>query len=95
MLIEWKEDWIIKLHLDTSHRVWKDKYIKPEGKIIYCYIYSKQFEGKITNLNVGELQPYIKISNKGLQNNLLALSTKKYLQFREYDNGKYLINLLG
>ena len=45
----------MKLHLDDSNKIWKDKRIKPEGKIIYSYLHSKGFEGKITKLNVGEL----------------------------------------
>lgn len=84
-----------KLHLDDSNKIWKDKRIKPEGKIIYSYIYSKGFEGNITNLNVGELQSYISISNKGLINNLKVLEFCKYLLYREYDAGMYTIKLLG
>ena len=37
-----------KLHLDDSNKIWKDKRIKPEGKIIYSYLHSKGFEGKIS-----------------------------------------------
>ena len=86
---------MIKLHLDDSNRIWRDKRIKPEGKIIYSYLHSKRFEGKITKLNVGELQTYVRISNKGLRNNLMALDSCKYLQYREYDTGMYAIQLLG
>lgn len=86
---------MIQLHLDDSNKIWKDKRIKPEGKIIYSYLHSKGFEGKITKLNVGELQAYVKISNKGLKNNLKALEFCEYLLYREYDTGMYTIKLLG
>lgn len=86
---------MIKLHLDESNKIWKDKRIKPEGKIIYSYLHSKRFEGKIIKLNVGELQPYVRISNKGLENNLTTLDYCKYLQYRQYDIGMYAIQLLG
>lgn len=83
------------LHLDDSSRIWKDRKIKPEGKIIYSYIYSKGFEKSITNLNIWEIQPYLKITNKGLKNNLKSLEYGEYIKYREYDDGMYMINLLG
>lgn len=76
-------------------RVWKDKYIKPEEKIIYSYIYAKGFDKLLINLNVGELQQVVKINNVGLKKALQKLANNKYLLFQEYDTGMYTINLLG
>ena len=82
-------------HLEIPSKIWKDKKIKPEGKLIYAYIYSKGIDRIVIDLNVGEIQQVVKISNKGLQNNLKALETCKYVLYKEYDTGMYTINLLG
>jgi hypothetical protein len=76
-------------------RIWKDKHIQPEGKIIYSYIYSKGFDKLLINLNVGELQQVVKINNVGLKKVLQKLESNQYLLFQEYDTGMYTINLLG
>lgn len=76
-------------------KILKDKRIKPEGKLIYSYIYSKGQDRIITNLNVGELQQVVKINNQGLRKNLERLEQSKYLIYKEYDVGMYTINLLG
>ena len=72
-----------------------DKRMKPDGKLIYSYIYAKGQDRIITNLNVGELQKVVKIKNKGLKRNLERLEQLKYLIYKEYDTGMYTINLLG
>lgn len=74
-------------------KIYKDKSIKPEGKIIYEYIYSKGFDRIIVDINVGELQQKLKITNKGLRKNLEKLELGKYLIFKEYDTGMYQIHL--
>ena len=74
-------------------RVWNDKEIKPEGKLIYSYIYSKCFDRIVTNLYVGELQQVVRISNKGLKNNLEKLEKNNYITYEEYANGMYTIGL--
>jgi len=81
--------------LKIPKEIWKDKRIKPEGKLIYTYIYSKGFNRYITDLNVGELQQVVKINNLGLKKNLERLEKLKYLMYQEYDVGMYTINLLG
>lgn len=86
---------MINDYLKVPYKIWKDKRIRPEGKVIYAYIYSKGHDRIITNLNVGELQQVIKISNQGLKKNLEKLETFKYLIFKEYDIGMYSINLQG
>ena len=85
---------MIKLHLDDSNRIWKDKHINPEGKLIYSAIYSKGFDRTVVDINVGELQSVVKINNIGLRKHLNRLEHSKYLQYREYDTGMYQIHLL-
>lgn len=80
---------------DIPTKILKDKRIKPEGKLIYSYIYAKGQDKIITDLNVGELQQVVKINNQGLRKNLERLEQSKYLIYKEYDTGKYTINLLG
>lgn len=81
--------------LEVPKRLWNDKRIKPEGKLIYSYIYSKGQDRIITDLNAGELQQVVRISNQGLKKNLRKLEDYKYLLFKEYSNGMYTINILG
>ncbi len=81
--------------LEVPKRLWNDKRINPEGKLIYSYIYSKGQDRIITDLNVGELQQVVRISNQGLKKNLRKLEDYKYLLFKEYSNGMYTINILG
>jgi len=75
-------------------KVWKDKRVKPEGKLIYSYLYTKSDGRLLTNLNVGELQQVVQISNQGLKRNLEKLEQTKYLFYKEYDVGMYTIHLL-
>lgn len=74
-------------------KMWNDKRIKFETKIIYGYILSKGFDRKFTDLNVGELQQTIPIKRKGLIKNLEKLERYKYLIFDEYDTGMFTISL--
>ncbi len=83
-----------KRHRGIPTKILKDKRIKPEGKLIYSYIYSKGQDKIITDLNVGELQQVVKINNQGLRKNLERLEKSKYLIYKEYDVGMYTINLL-
>ncbi len=76
-------------------KIWKDRHIKPEGKLIYSYIYSKGLDKLIIDLNIGEIQQVVKISNQGLKKNLKKLEDYRYLLFKEYSNGMYTINLQG
>ena len=94
-LIKRKEGKIIIRQLEIPKKILKDKKIKPEGKLIYGYIFTKGFERTITHLNVGELQQLVKISNSGLKKNLEKLESCKYLIYNEYNTGMYMINLLG
>ena len=84
-----------KRHRGIPTKILKDKRIKPEGKLIYSYIYDKGQDRIITDLNVGELQQVVKINNQGLRKKLERLEQSKYLIYKEYDVGMYTINLLG
>lgn len=84
-----------KRHQGIPTKILKYKGIKPEGKLIYSYIYSKGQDRIITDLNVGELQQVVKINNQGLRKKLERLEQSKYLIYKEYDVGMYTINLLG
>lgn len=83
-----------KVQYVVPNKIWKDKRIKPEGKLIYSYIYSQSSDKWLTNLNVGELQQVVQISNQGLKKNLDKLEQTKYLYYKEYDTGMYTIHLL-
>ena len=80
-------------HLEVADSIWKDKRIPKETKLIYSYIYSKGFERIITDINVGEIQRVVNISNIGLRKSLEILEQLKYLIYKEYSNGMYTITL--
>ncbi len=80
-------------HLELPQEIWKDKRIPKETKLIYSYIYSKGFDKFITNINVGEIQQVINIKNEGLRKSLARLEKLKYLIYKEYANGMYIIKL--
>ena len=80
-------------HLELPQEIWKDKRIPKETKLIYSYIYSKGFDKFITDINVGEIQQVINIKNDGLRKSLARLEKLKYLIYKEYANGMYIIKL--
>lgn len=80
-------------HLEVPEIIWKDKRIPKETKLIYSYIYTKGFEKIITDINVGEIQRVVNITNIGLRKSLRILEELKYLIYKEYSNGMYTITL--
>jgi len=80
-------------HLEVADSIWKDKRIPKETKLIYSYIYTKGFERIITDINVGEIQRVVNITNIGLRKSLQILEKLKYLIYKEYSNGMYTITL--
>ena len=80
-------------HLEVADSIWKDKRIPKETKLIYSYIYSKGFERLLTDINVGEIQRVVNITNVGLRKSLELLEQLKYLIYKEYSNGMYTITL--
>ena len=70
-----------------------NKRIPTEAKYIYGYINTKGYNRFIIDINIGELQKYMKIKNKGLRKNLERLEQLKYLIYKEYSNGMYTIKL--
>ena len=84
---------MIKSQLRVVQVIWKDKSIPKEAKYIYTYIYSKGYNRYFTDINVGEIQQTVRITNKGLRKNLEKLEQGKYLVYQEYDNGMYTVKL--
>ncbi len=82
-----------KRHLEVPQKIWKDTRIPKETKYIYSYIYTKGFDRIITDINVGEIQRVINITNVGLRKSLKILEQLKYLIYKEYSNGMYTITL--
>ena len=80
-------------HLEIPEKLWNDSRIKFEGKVIFGYILAKGFDKVVTDLNIGELQQTIPITNVGLLKNLEKLERYKYLTFKEYSKGMYAITL--
>ena len=80
-------------HLEVAESIWNDKRIPKETKLIYSYIYTKGFERIITDINIGEIQRVVNIKNKGLRKSLKILEELKYLIYKEYSNGMYIITL--
>ena len=80
-------------HLEIPDKLWNDSRIKFEGKMIFGYILAKGFDRLVTDLNVGEIQQTIPITNVGLLKNLQKLERYKYLTFKEYSKGMYAITL--
>lgn len=80
-------------HLEVADSIWKDKRIPKETKLIYSYIYTKGMMRIITDINVGEIQRVVNITNVGLRKSLELLEELKYLIYKEYSNGMYTIKL--
>lgn len=80
-------------HIEVAESIWKDKRIPKETKLIYSYIYTKGFERIITDINIGEVQRVVNITNIGLRKSLQILEELKYLIYKEYSNGMYTITL--
>lgn len=80
-------------NLEIADSIWKDKRIPKETKLIYSYIYTKGFERLLTDINVGEIQKAVNITNVGLRKSLKILEQLKYLIYKEYSNGMYTITL--
>ena len=82
-------------NLEVPNKIWKDKRIKKECKIIYSLIYSKCYNQTVIHLNVGDIQQELSITNVGLKKHLGILEKYKYLIYNEYSKGMYMIHLLG
>lgn len=78
---------------EIPERLWNDSRIKFEGKMIFGYILAKGYDRFVIDLNVGEIQQVVPITNVGLLKNLEKLERYKYLSFKEYSKGMYAITL--
>lgn len=71
-------------------KIWKDKSIKYEAKIIYKILCSEQSDRcEFTSISIGKVQKKLSISNVGFKKNLQILEDNKYIRFNEYDRGLY------
>ena len=97
MLIQTKErrnKLLVRNNLEVPDKIWKDKRIKKECKIIYSLIYSRGYDKTVIHLNIGEIQQDIKIKNKALKKHLDNLQNFNYINVKEYATGLYMIHLL-
>ena len=78
---------------EIPDKLWKDSRIKFEGKMIFGYILDKGYDRLVIDLNVGEIQQTVPITNVGLLKNLEKLERCNYLTFKEYSKGMYTITL--
>ena len=71
-------------------RVWRDKNIKFETKLIYKLLCAEQ-SGRCdyTSISIGKVQKTLSITNVGFKKNLKILEDNKYIRFNEYDRGLY------
>lgn len=71
-------------------RVWKDKNIKFETKLIYKILCSRKSDrSDFTSISIGSIQKSLSITNVGFKKNLQILEDNKYIIFEEYSNGLY------
>lgn len=71
-------------------RIWKDKNIKFETKLIYKILCAKQSDrSEFTSISIGSIQKTLSITNVGFKKNLQILEDNKYIRFNEYDRGLY------
>lgn len=85
---------MVRSNLEVPDKIWKDKRIKKECKIIYSLIYSRSYDKTVIHLNIGEIQQDIKIKNKALKKHLDNLQNLNYINVKEYATGLYMIHLL-
>lgn len=91
---ERRDKLLVRNNLEVPNKIWKDKRIKRECKIIYSLIYSKSYDKTVIHLNVGDIQQDIKIKNKALRKHLDNLKDLNYINVKEYATGLYMIHLL-
>lgn len=71
-------------------RIWKDKNIKFETKLIYKILCAEQSgRCEFTSISIGKVQKTLSITNVGFKKNLKILEDNNYIRFNEYSNGLY------
>lgn len=74
----------------TNPRVWNDKNIKFETKLIYKILLSEQSHRcEFTSISIGKVQKHLSITNVGFKKSLQILENNKYIKFNEYSKGLY------
>ena len=75
-------------------RIWKDKNIKFETKLIYKILCAEQSDRcRFTSISIGKVQKTLSISNVGFKKNFQILENNNYIKFTEYDKGLYTYEL--
>ena len=75
-------------------RIWKDKNIKFETKLIYKILCAEQSDRcRFTSISIGKVQKTLSISNVGFKRNLQILENNNYKKFTEDDKGLYTYEL--
>lgn len=63
-------------------RVWRDKNIKFETKLIYKILCAEQSQRcEFTSISIGRVQKKLSITNVGFKKNLKILEDNKYIRF--------------
>ena len=63
-------------------RVWRDKNIKFETKLIYKILCAEQSQRcEFTSISIGKVQKKLSITNVGFKKNLQILEDNKYITF--------------
>ena len=71
-------------------RIWKDKNIKFETKLIYKILCAEQSQRcEFTSISIEKDQKTLSITNVGFKKNLKILEDNNYIRFKEYSNGLY------
>ena len=71
-------------------RIWKDKNIKYEAKLIYKILCAEQSTRcEFTSISIGKIQNTMSITNVGFKKNMQLLEDNNYIRFNEYDKGLY------
>lgn len=65
-------------------RVWRDKNIKFETKLIYKILCAEQSQRcEFTSISIGRVQKKLSITNVGFKKNLKILEDNKYIRFND------------
>lgn len=74
----------------TDTKIWKDKNIKFETKLIYKILCAEQSDRcNFLSISIGKIQKTLSITNVGFKKNLKILEDNNYIKFNEYSKGLY------
>ena len=74
----------------TDTKIWKDKNIKFETKLIYKILCAEQSDRcNFSSISIGKIQKTLSITNVGFKKNLKILEDNNYIKFNEYSKSLY------